>query len=157
MLKTTEYNNYSHTPSTIVGRSHCIQEKDRVISFNNLLDARLALEIEDKISSISNYKFKNTILDTACVMQRIKEAEHAQVRPQTSYISSLDNTSSSDNSPLFKGIDISNIESRSLCFNDSPMTLRQQTNENISLYCDESIIKRQESAYSDSTISSSPS
>ena len=90
-------------------------------------------------------------------MQRIKEAEHAQVRPQTSYISSLDKTSSSDNSPLFKGIDISNIDSRSLCFNDSPMTLRQQTNEDISLFCDKSIIKRQESPYSDSTISSYPS
>lgn len=91
-------------------------------------------------------------------MQRIKEAEHAQIRAQTPKKSSSGktSTSSSDNSLLLKSIDILNKDSRSLWFNDSPMTLRQQTDEDISLFCDESFIKRQESAYSDTTISSSP-
>jgi hypothetical protein len=90
-------------------------------------------------------------------MQRIKEAEHAQIRAQAPNKSSsgMTSTSSSDNSLLLKSIDILNKDSRSLWFNDSPMTLRQQNDEDISLFCDESFIKRQDSAYSDTTISSS--
>jgi hypothetical protein len=47
-----------------------------------LLEARLALEIDDKISLITNNQFKDIFDETSCVMQRIKEAEHAQSRAQ---------------------------------------------------------------------------
>jgi hypothetical protein len=66
-----------------------------------LLEARLALEIDDKISLITNNQFKDIFDDTACVMQRIKEAEHAQIRAHAPNKSSLGKTLSSDQSPIF--------------------------------------------------------
>ena len=45
MLKTPVSNNNSQTPSIIFGRSHSNPDEDRAISFDDLLEARLALEV----------------------------------------------------------------------------------------------------------------
>jgi len=70
------------------------------------------------------------------MMQRIKEAEYPQIRAQAPNKSSSGKTptSSSDNSLFLESKDILNKDSRSLWFNDSPMTLRQQNDEDISLF-----------------------
>jgi hypothetical protein len=56
MLKTPVSNKYSQSPSIIFGRSHSIPDEDRVISFDELLEARLALELYDEILSLGKYQ-----------------------------------------------------------------------------------------------------
>ena len=125
MLKTPAENNNSQSPSIIFGRSHSTPDEDRVVSFDNLLEARLALEVYDEILSYGKYKFKDTLDQADCVMQRIRKAEHVQTLAQSPYRSSFGkNSSNSENyNPLFQEVDILNKDSRSLWFNDSPMTM----------------------------------
>ena len=125
MLKTPADNNNTQSPSIIFGRSYSTQDEDRVVSFDNLLEARLALEVYDEILSFEKYKFKDTLDQANCVMQRIRKAEHVQAQAQSPYRSSLGiNSSNSENyNPLFQEVDILNKDSRSLWFNDSPMTM----------------------------------
>jgi hypothetical protein len=47
------------SPSTIFGRSHSIPDEDRIISFDNLLEARLSLELYGEISSFANIPFED--------------------------------------------------------------------------------------------------
>ena len=125
MLKTPADNNNSQSPSFIFGRSHSTPDEDRIVSFDDLLEARLALEVYDEILSMGKYKFKDTLNGTSSVMHRIREAEHVQAQAQSPYRSSLaKNSSNSENyNPLFQELDILNKDSRSLWFNDSPMTM----------------------------------
>ncbi len=125
MLKTPADNNISQSPSIIFGRSHSTPDEDRVVSFDDLLEARLALEVYDELLSFGKYKFKDTLNEANSVMHRIREAEHVQAQAQSHYRSSLGkNSSISENhNPLFQEVDILNKDSRSLWFNDSPMTM----------------------------------
>ena len=105
MLKTPVSNNNSQSPSIIFGRNHSNSDEDRVISFDDLLEARLALELYDEILSFEKNQFLDIFHDTASyyVMQRIKEAEHVQTLAQTPIISSLAKASSKTENypPLF--------------------------------------------------------
>jgi hypothetical protein len=77
MHQETKYNNSHPSPSIIFGRSNSISDEDRVASFDNLLEARLALEIDVSVSSFTNFH-SNEMLDTECVLRKIKAAENLQ-------------------------------------------------------------------------------
>ena len=127
------------SPSIIFGRSNSLLDEDRVVSFENLLEARLALEIDVSISSFTNFH-SNDMLDTDYVMRGIKAAEHLQNTAAKTPKSSQDHkiTGSAHVERQYKGLEILNEDSRSLWFNDSPMTLQHERKEDISLFFDES-------------------
>ena len=70
-------NTYNPSPSIVFGRSNSLSDEDRVASFDNLLEARLALEIDVSVSSFTNFH-SNDMIDTDCVMRKIKAAENLQ-------------------------------------------------------------------------------
>ena len=126
-------------PYIIFGRSNSILDEDRVVSFDNLVEARLALEIDVPGSSFTNFH-SNDMLDTDCVMRRIKGAEYLQ-NTATKTPKSYHGHMISDSARVkmqSKGLEILNEDSRSLWFNDSPMTLQLERKEDISLFGDES-------------------
>ena len=57
MLKTPVSNNNSQSHSIIFGRFHSNPDEDRIISFDDLLEARLALELYDEIFSFGKNQF----------------------------------------------------------------------------------------------------
>ena len=77
------------------------------------------------------------MLDTDCVMRRIKNAELLQntaaKTPKSNYGHMI--SDSADVKMQYKGLEILNEESRSLWFNDSPLTQQHERKEDISLFC----------------------